>query len=71
MNIARPTIDGVSFLAIPLEVQSWLEREFEEAEMSKALGECEEDKAPSPQTTSIFLGYQNIYIYIWLQLFFH
>lgn len=32
-NIARPTIDGVSFPTIPLEVQSWLDWEFEEAEM--------------------------------------
>lgn len=44
----RPKLEGVSFPSLPLEVQAWMEREFEEEEVVKALEECGGDKAPGP-----------------------
>lgn len=32
----------------PLEMQTWLEREFVEVEVAKALMECGDDKASGP-----------------------
>lgn len=39
----RPNLDGLSFFRISVDTRSWLEREFEEGEISKALKECDGD----------------------------
>ncbi|XXG89385.1 hypothetical protein AAC387_Pa12g1395 [Persea americana] len=45
-NVVRPKLDGVSFPSIPQDVQRWLEKEFGEEEVARALEECDGDKAP-------------------------
>eukprot|EP00268_Persea_americana_P061285 TRINITY_DN7726_c0_g3_i1.p1 TRINITY_DN7726_c0_g3~~TRINITY_DN7726_c0_g3_i1.p1 ORF type:complete len:328 (-),score=59.63 TRINITY_DN7726_c0_g3_i1:2474-3457(-) len=47
-RLKRAKLDELSFPKIPDEVQSWLEREFEDEEVSRALEECDGDKAPGP-----------------------
>ena len=45
---ARPKLDDLSFPSISSDKQTWLEREFEEEEVYRALDECDGDKAPGP-----------------------
>ena len=42
---ARPNLDGLSFPSMSSDKQTWLEREFEEEELYRALNECDGDKA--------------------------
>lgn len=44
----KPSLDGVHFLSISPQIQTWMEREFETDEVDKVLRECEGDKAPGP-----------------------
>lgn len=44
----RPKLEGVSFPSISMEDRKWLERDFEEEEVERALLECKTDKAPAP-----------------------
>lgn len=43
---AKPNLDGISFPTISLESRTWLEMEFEEDGVLRALEECGGDKAP-------------------------
>lgn len=39
-DVVRPMLDGVDFPLIKEDMKVWLEREFEEKEISKALADC-------------------------------
>ena len=45
-DIVRPTWEGIAFASIQEDLKIWLERSFEEEEVSKALADCAGDKAP-------------------------
>ena len=44
--MVRPTLDGIEFHLIQEDLTVWLEREFAEEEISKALPDCVGEKAP-------------------------
>ena len=43
----RPTLEGLHFPSISLEMKQWMEMTFEE-EIFKALNDCAGDKTPGP-----------------------
>ena len=47
-NVIKSKLDGVYFPLIPHDVKIWLDREFEEEEVSRVLEECNGDKALGP-----------------------
>ena len=47
-TICRPLLDGLSFSSISPEEESWLERPFEEEEISNVVSNMNGDKAPGP-----------------------
>lgn len=47
--MVRPTLDGIEFHLNQKDLTVWLEREFEEEEISKALPDCGGEKAPGPE----------------------
>lgn len=43
--MAQPRLDGLHFPLTSLDDQNWLERDFEEKEVDRALAESDSDKA--------------------------
>ena len=49
----RPYLDGVSFSTISVEEAAWLDRPFDEDEISTVVQGCDGDKAPGPDGFSL------------------
>lgn len=44
--MAQPKLDGLHFPLTSLDDQNWLERDFEEKEVDRALAKSDNDRAP-------------------------
>jgi hypothetical protein len=49
----RPYLDGIQFSTISVEDADWLDRPFDEDEITNVAQECNGDKAPSPDGFSL------------------
>lgn len=45
-DIIRPTLEGIVFPLVQEDLKTWLERDFDEEEISKGLPNCAGNKAP-------------------------